>query len=237
MRISKTTMAVYSTHGMRQYNATFNSLLNCIRSLVKFIFIMSNCDININCPANAGFASPSFFHFEFSEKNVDKSPAALSIVMELWKYYKSCTFIRVNKKKYIEPTNIRPNLELSLHLLCKYGHNGNVKSRFSQNEKRKNHYTNNKRRKEKMDPLHWWLFAWIHCFFVGVNKKKYGQMKGKPLPNDNNRNVKAVDISLFMLIMSTRYNFRLSIVRTNTHPSPLLFYGILFALISPENAH
>lgn len=29
-------------------------------------------------------------------------------------------------------------------------------------------------------------------------------MKGKPLPNDNNRNVKAVDISLFMLIMSTQ---------------------------------
>lgn len=235
-----------------QYNATFNSLLNCIRSLVKFIFIMSNFDININCPAITGF-SLSLFCFSTSispEKNADNSPAALSIVMELWKYYKSCTFIRVNRKKTYRADKYpaRPWAFITL-IVCKYGHNGNVKSRFSQNgKKRKNTtppppppfvYTMNKRRKEKW--IHYidgYLLEFI-AFFVGVNEKKYGQIKGEnPFHCVTIGNVRAVDISLFMLIMSTLYtSYFQKCTQTQTHPSPLLFNGILFALISPENAH
>lgn len=47
---------------------------------------------------------PSFLSSIFPKKNVDNSPAALSIVMALWIYYKSCTFIIQDK---FEPTNIK----------------------------------------------------------------------------------------------------------------------------------
>lgn len=186
---------------------------------------MSNCCININCPANAVcvceciFFRLRFLPLQYTEKkNVDNSPAALSIVMELWKYYKSCTFIRVNK--YIEPTQIYQSrtLSFSSHLVCKYGHNGNVKSRFSQNERKKEKiYNSNKtapqsRREEKKNgSITLMVICWNSLLSLLVWIKKYGQIKRNPFQWVTMGNVGAVDISLFMLVIVYTVHFRRSL--------------------------
>lgn len=221
---------------------------------------MSNCCININCPANAVcvcvceyfLSSPSFSSTAIhTAKNVDNSPAALSIVMELWKYYKSCTFIRVNK--YIEPAHRYQarTLSFSSHLVCKYGHNGNVKSRFLQNETKEEREYNNdnsnktaqqsireeKKRKEKW--IHYidgYLLEFIAFTFGVWIKNKYGQIKKNPFQWQQWKN--GWGCWHFSVYACNRLHCTLQTLASAhiLHPVVILRNSI-FLLISPENAH